>query len=60
MWYMIKLSIRNNNWEKKYIIHVVPDKNILNINDFSNKINDLIENHIITDLEFNNFILCVE
>ena len=60
MWYMIKLSIRNNNWEKKYIIHVVPDKNILNINDFSNKINDLIENHIITDLEFNNFILWVE
>ena len=60
MWYMIKLSIRSNNWEKKYIIHVVPDKNILNINDFSNKINDLIENHIITDLEFNNFILCVE
>lgn len=60
MWYMIKLSIRSNNWEKKYIIHVVPDKNILNINDFSNKINDLIKNHIITDLEFNNFILCVE
>ena len=57
---MIKLSIRSNNWEKKYIIHVVPDKNILNINDFSNKINDLIKNHIITDLEFNNFILCVE
>ena len=57
---MIKLSIRNNNWEKKYIIHVVPNENILNINDFSNKINDLIKNHIITDLEFNNFILCVE
>lgn len=57
---MIKLSIRNNNWEKKYIIHVVPNKNILNINDFSKKINDLIKNHIITDLEFNNFTLCVE